>query len=85
MTKQHSKAPLDVETVRKDFPILSREMHGKPLIYLDSAATTQKPQCVLDAMAEYYVSSNANVHRGVHLLSMEATDAFELALQQIQE
>lgn len=84
MTKQLPKASLDVEAIRKDFPILSREMHGKPLIYLDSAATTQKPQCVLDAMTEYYVSSNANVHRGVHLLSMEATDAFELARQQIQ-
>ena len=77
-------ASLDVEAVRQDFPILTREVHGKPLVYLDNAATTQKPKCVLDAMTDYYTSCNANVHRGVHLLSMEATDAFEQARQQIQ-
>jgi cysteine desulfurase/selenocysteine lyase len=70
---------LDVETVRKDFPILERQVHGRPLVYLDSAATSQKPQAVLDAMDRYYEQSNANVHRGVHALAEEATEAYENA------
>jgi cysteine desulfurase/selenocysteine lyase len=69
----------DVAAVRADFPILRTSAHGKPLVYLDNAATTQKPQVVLDALAEYYTSSNANVHRGVHYLSGKATDQFEAA------
>ena len=70
---------LDVQTVRKDFPILERRVHGRPLVYLDSAATSQKPQAVLDAMDRYYEQSNANVHRGVHALAEEATEAYESA------
>ena len=64
----------DIEKVREDFPILSREVHGKPLVYLDNAATTQKPLCVLDAMRDEYLNENANVHRGVHYLSVQATE-----------
>ncbi|HEY7789496.1 MAG TPA: cysteine desulfurase [Vicinamibacterales bacterium] len=75
---------LDVERVREDFPILGRRVHGKPLVYLDNAATTQKPQPVLDALFRYYTGSNANVHRGVHLLSQEATDAFEAGRVSVQ-
>jgi cysteine desulfurase/selenocysteine lyase len=67
----------DVAAVRADFPILRSSAHGKPLVYLDNAATTQKPQVVLDALTDYYTSSNANVHRGVHYLSGRATDLFE--------
>jgi cysteine desulfurase / selenocysteine lyase len=69
----------DVERVRADFPILRRQVHGRPLVYLDNAATTQKPQPVLDAIARYYAEANANVHRGVHHLSEIATDAYEQA------
>jgi cysteine desulfurase/selenocysteine lyase len=74
----------DVERIRKDFPILHQQVHGKPLIYLDSAATTQKPQVVLDAVQAYYTADNANVHRGVHLLSERATQAYEAARARIQ-
>lgn len=69
----------DLNTVRKDFPILSREVYGRPLVYLDNAATTQKPLCVLDAMRHEYLNVNANVHRGVHYLSQQATDLHEAA------
>ena len=69
----------DLERVRSDFPILSREVNGHPLVYLDSAATTQKPNAVLDAMDAYYRRSNANVHRGAHTLSAEATELYESA------
>ena len=69
----------DLSALRADFPILSREVNGKPLVYLDSAATTQKPQSVLDAMDTYYTQSNANVHRGAHTLAAEATDLYEAA------
>ncbi|MDX2273435.1 MAG: SufS family cysteine desulfurase [Cyanobacteriota bacterium] len=69
--------------VRSDFPILQRQVHGHPLVYLDNAATSQKPQAVLDALNHYYRHSNANVHRGVHTLSNEATDAYEGARQKI--
>ncbi len=68
---------MDVETVRRDFPILSRTVNGRPLVYLDSAATSQKPTRVLEAVEEYYRHENANVHRGVYALSVEATDAYE--------
>jgi cysteine desulfurase / selenocysteine lyase len=63
-----------LEHLRSDFPILSREVNGHPLVYLDSAATTQKPTAVLDAMDSYYRHSNANVHRGAHTLAAEATE-----------
>lgn len=69
----------DIEKIRQDFPILSREVYGKPLVYLDNAATTQKPLCVLDAMRDEYLNVNANVHRGVHYLSLQATDLHEAA------
>src|SRR5579862_712042 len=70
---------MDVRAVRQDFPILSRQFHGKPLVYLDSAATSQKPQVVIDAESDFYRRLNANVHRGVYALSEEATDAYEAA------
>ncbi len=67
----------DVQAVRSEFPILEQEVRGKPLVYLDNAATTQKPRAVIDALTNYYTTTNANVHRGVHMLSQKATDAFE--------
>jgi cysteine desulfurase/selenocysteine lyase len=69
----------DLRTLREDFPILAREVNGNPLVYLDSAATTQKPVAVLDAMRAYYENSNANVHRGAHTLAVEATELYETA------
>ena len=74
----------DIDKVRTDFPILSHEVHGKPLVYLDNAATTQKPLCVLDAMREEYLNANANVHRGVHYLSQRATELHEQARDRIR-
>ena len=74
----------DVSKVREDFPILSREVYGKPLVYLDNAATTQKPLCVLDAMREEYLNVNANVHRGVHWLSQQATELHEAARETVR-
>ncbi|MBE6288158.1 MAG: cysteine desulfurase [Mediterranea massiliensis] len=67
----------DVNKIREDFPILGREVYGKPLVYLDNGATTQKPRCVVDVMSEEYYSVNANVHRGVHFLSQQATELHE--------
>lgn len=69
--------PLDIESIRKDFPILHQEVNGFPLVYLDNAATTQKPQPVMDALHTYYSSYNSNIHRGAHYLATKATDAFE--------
>ena len=66
-----------IQSVRNDFPILSRSIYGKPLVYFDNAATTQKPNSVIDAISNYYRNDNANVHRGVHYLSQYATGAFE--------
>jgi cysteine desulfurase/selenocysteine lyase len=74
----------DVERIRQDFPALHQQVHGKPLVYLDNAATTQKPRVVIDALSAYYTRDNANVHRGVHLLSERATDAYEGARRRIQ-
>lgn len=68
-----------IEEIRQDFPILAQQMEGKALIYFDNAATSQKPQAVLDAIADYYQQTNANVHRGTHTLSTEATAEFEQA------
>ncbi|MEX0290012.1 MAG: aminotransferase class V-fold PLP-dependent enzyme [Flavobacteriaceae bacterium] len=76
---------LDIEAIRKDFPILKREVNGKPLVYLDNAATSQTPQQVIDVIVDYYHNYNANIHRGVHALSQEATDKYELARQKIQK
>src|SRR5579885_3560494 len=67
----------DVQRIRADFPILSRQVHGRPLVYLDNAATSQKPSQVVQALVEFYERHNANVHRGVHTLSQEATDLYE--------
>ena len=78
------RIPWDVERIRKDFPILHQEVHGRPLVYLDNAATTQKPQVVLDALQGYYAMDNANVHRGVHRLSERATLAYEGARDRVQ-
>ena len=75
---------IDVENIRKDFPILSRKVNGKPLVYFDNAATSQTPQQVIDCIVDYYSNYNANIHRGVHSLSQEATDAYEHARQTIQ-
>ena len=74
----------DLAAVREDFPILSREVYGKPLVYLDNAATTQKPLCVLDAMRDEYLNVNATVHRGVHYLSQQATDLHEAARERVR-
>jgi cysteine desulfurase/selenocysteine lyase len=74
---------MDVEKIRKDFPILEREVHGKKLVYLDNAATTQKPRQVIDKLEEYYTKHNANIHRGVHQLSQEATEMYEEAHKKV--
>ena len=77
-------ARIDVAALRADFPILDRTVHGKPLVYLDNAATTQKPRAVLDALVAYYTEINANVHRGVHELSERATSAYEAARERVK-
>lgn len=74
----------DIQRIREDFPILSRSVYNKPLVYLDNAATTQKPLCVLDAMRDEYLNVNANVHRGVHYLSQQATDLHEAARERVR-
>jgi cysteine desulfurase/selenocysteine lyase len=75
---------IDINKIRTDFPILAREVYGKPLVYLDNAATTQKPQCVMDKITEMYSTVNSNVHRGVHYLSLAATDEHEAARKTVQ-
>jgi cysteine desulfurase/selenocysteine lyase len=77
-------ATLDVEAIRRDFPVLERVVHGRPLSYLDNAASSQRPRSVIDAMSRYYETSHANVHRGVHTLSQEATDLFEGAREKVR-
>lgn len=76
---------IDTKRIREDFPILKREVHGKPLVYLDNAATTQKPQAVIDALVEYYSSYNANIHRGIHALAEEATGKYEATRQKVAD
>jgi cysteine desulfurase / selenocysteine lyase len=76
-TTRASAAPFDVAAVRRDFPILAQTVNGKPLVYLDNAASAQRPRAVIDAIARYYEHDHANVHRGVHTLSQRATDAYE--------
>lgn len=80
-----SKNELDIEKIRKDFPLLQTTVYGKPLVYLDNSATTQKPEMVLKAMDDYYRTYNSNVHRGVHFLSQKATDAYELVRKKVTE
>ena len=75
----------DIDKIRRDFPILGRTVYDKPLVYLDNAATTQKPLCVLDAMRDEYLNVNANVHRGVHYLSQQATDLHEAARERVRQ
>ena len=74
----------EVDSIRKDFPILAQTVNGKPLVYLDNAATSQKPQCVIDSLSNYYQTINSNVHRGVHTLSQLATDDYETARSKIR-
>lgn len=77
------KTPLDLQKIRKDFPILERKINGSPLIYFDNAATTQKPNQVIDAVADFYKNHNANVHRGIHTLSEEATELYEKSREKV--
>ena len=77
-------APYDVETVRRDFPILASQVYGKPLVYLDNAASAQKPKAVIDAMVRQMETGYANVHRGLHFLANEATEAFEGARESVR-
>ena len=77
-------ADFPVATYRQDFPILNQTVHGKPLVYLDNAATSQKPRQVIEVLDEYYRAYNSNIHRGVHTLSELATDAYENARRKIQ-
>jgi len=79
-----SSRPLDIEALRREFPVLSRMINGRPLCYLDSAASSQRPQFVIDAISRYYETTHANVHRGVHKLSQEATDLFEGARETLR-
>jgi len=76
---------LDIQKIRADFPILSQKVNGKPLVYFDNGATSQKPQVVIDAIARYYQEINANIHRGVHTLSQLATDAYEISRSKVQK
>ena len=75
----------DIDYIRSQFPILDQQVHGRPLVYLDNAATAQKPKAVVDAISHYYYNDNANVHRGVHTLSQRATDAMEAVREQVRE
>src|SRR3989344_3930662 len=79
------KTKIDIEKIRKDFPILKVKVHGKPLIYLDNAATSQKPRQVIDAMSHYYENYNANTHRGIHKLGEEATEAYEKSHEKVSD
>jgi cysteine desulfurase/selenocysteine lyase len=79
------RTSLDVNAIRADFPILQRRVHGRPLVYLDNAATTQKPRAVIDRLVRYYEEENANIHRGVHTLSVEATDAYDAARDRVRQ
>ena len=82
---QINRIMYDIEQIRKDFPILGREVYGRPLVYLDNSATTQKPKCVVDAITEEYYSANANVHRGVHFLSQKATELHEQSRETVRQ
>ncbi len=82
--KQGKRATFDVARYRADFPVLKQRVHGKPLVYLDNAATTQKPEVVIDTLTRYYSKENANIHRGIYYLSEQATDAYEVARAKVQ-
>jgi cysteine desulfurase/selenocysteine lyase len=82
--RKESSSAFDVPRTRKDFPVLNQKIYGKPLVYLDNAATTQKPQAVIDALNRYYSAENANIHRGIHYLSQQATDAYDDARVKVQ-
>ncbi len=84
LTQNTTKIYFDVASIRKDFPILSRTVNGRPLVYFDNAATTQKPQVVIDAITKYYTHQNSNIHRGVHYLSQVATQAYEDSREKIR-
>ena len=84
-TKRKKTMSYNVEEIRQDFPILQREVYGRPLVYLDNAATTQKPRSVVEAISNEYFSTNANVHRGVHFLSQKATDLHEAARERVRQ
>src|SRR3989338_8116464 len=81
----HNKNIVETEQLRKDFPILNRKVHGKPLIYFDNAATSQKPKQVIDAMTDYYTCYNANIHRSIHELGEEATEKYEESRKKVAE
>jgi cysteine desulfurase/selenocysteine lyase len=81
---RHAAGTLDVAAIRRDFPVLERMVRGRPLSYLDNAASSQRPHAVIDAMSSYYETSHANVHRGVHTLSQEATELFEGAREKVR-
>src|SRR5688572_17488186 len=81
---ERRRGDFDVFRVREEFPILKQTVHGKPLVYLDNAATAQKPQAVIDTLSRYYSEENANIHRGVHWLSEQSTNAFEQARAKAQ-
>nr|WP_290707860.1 aminotransferase class V-fold PLP-dependent enzyme [Flavihumibacter sp. CACIAM 22H1] len=83
-TLTRSEHIIDVQAIRQQFPILSRTVKGKPLVYLDNAATTQKPLAVIEALTHYYSYYNANIHRGIHTLAEEATAAFEATRDSVQ-
>lgn len=76
---------MDIQKIREDFPILSRTVYGKPLVYFDNGATTQKPRLVVDALVDEYYSVNANVHRGVHYLSQQATELHEASRETVRK
>ena len=79
------KTPFDIAQIRAQFPTLKRKVYGKQLVYFDNGATSQKPQIVIDSISNYYENENANIHRGVHLLSQEATTAYEEARTTVQK
>ncbi len=83
-TQSHTSRPLDVPAIREDFPILRQQIHGRPLAWFDNAATTQKPQSVIDAISRFYERDNSNIHRGAHTLAARATDAYEQAREKVQ-
>ena len=85
MSELSTSVAFDVQAIRQQFPVLSRQVKGKPLVYFDNAATTQKPQSVIDALADYYSRYNANIHRGIHSLAEEATAAYEATRDTVQQ
>ncbi|HWB00602.1 MAG TPA: aminotransferase class V-fold PLP-dependent enzyme, partial [Pirellulales bacterium] len=84
LAPKHGPRAFDVAAIRRDFPILHQQVHGRPLVWLDNAATTQKPQAVIDALSNYYARDNSNIHRGAHTLAARATDAYEHARATVQ-